>query len=1112
MGRLPAFVFAACAALCTLGARSAAAQDVHAFDIPEQPAEIGIAAFALQAGRQILAPGEGLHGLKTKALHGQFDTKTGLAEFLKDTPLSVLSDDGHVIVLAVADGKKTIRLASDAEETAIAEAETVVVTGYRASLASAERAKRTAVGFTDAIFAEDIGKFPDTNIAESINRIPGTLLTRDVNGEGVQIAIRGLSTDFTKILLNNAPIMVAGGGIIDSSNSNRQIDLNIFPSEFFTEVAVAKTARAEFLEGGAAGTVNLRMRRPFDDPGVHLSYTLHGIANSLSNGYGGNGAAIFSGTWQTDTFLGDIGFLIGLAGRKSYQYSDGWEDGNAGWVTPSITNATLCGATSGCDISGSTVSIGGDSISLPTTVPNNVAIPGYAKGATVNAAMLLALNPGLTMTQISNMLLPRLPRSMYERGSRNRFNVAASLEVRPTEALQAYLDFTLTRQFQRIDRSDLSLGVRTGNGAQAIIPANVTLDRHGIVQTATLYNAQFGLEARDYKERFDFFNLNSGLSWQASDLFTATLQFSASRSHFLRETPTIFLVTCPSSGTTDNLPGCTAPTGGVIAYFDSTKTVPTVGTNIDLDDPNNFQWYGGRANLLLDRRYASTYGAHLDVAYGGDSLQVKAGAAYDVSFRSIVGINRTTPWQSNVCQNGSNGACAGKSASLIPQTELAKYLYQGPDGFVSVDYDRFKAASGYEEQKQIGLDNVPGLCVYQTDGYGFASATAAGASSGCFEERGSGLYGQINGVFGLAGRDFRYDLGLRWVETRQEIRSPVKLTNSDYDFSTAVHKYQAFLPSLNLSYEGLGNVLFRASWSRTMTRANVTQMIQTVNFSDFNAQAASLGNPDLHPYFSNNIDLGVEIYPDQEGYFSIAAFRKDISGFSVSQIVSRPFSYLAQFGITWSTLSSVQKNALTARAGCTSDDDCTATINVTQQINASGIETINGLEATYVQPLDFLLARYGLKGFGFTGNVTVIGQSSSGSAAVHATGVAPYSLNLTAYYENDDVMARLSYAYRDRIYGSNSNVGGVCLPTTQTTTAGCPQGAYLFGAPYGQVDFSSGIHLSKFVGALPSDPQITFNVQNVLNDKQVNYFQYRNAIDRYYRAGRTFMLGMHGTF
>src|SRR5436305_498652 len=73
-----------------------------------------------------------------------------------------------------------------AQDQSVPEAEqSIVVTGYRASLQSSTNAKKNSVGFTDSIFAEDIGKFPDTNIAESFNRIPGVTIAREVTGEGL---------------------------------------------------------------------------------------------------------------------------------------------------------------------------------------------------------------------------------------------------------------------------------------------------------------------------------------------------------------------------------------------------------------------------------------------------------------------------------------------------------------------------------------------------------------------------------------------------------------------------------------------------------------------------------------------------------------------------------------------------------------------------------------------------------------------------------------------------------------------------------------------------------------------------------------------------------------
>jgi outer membrane receptor for ferrienterochelin and colicin len=100
------------------------------------------------------------------------------------------------------------------------EIEEIVVTGYTKSLEYSTEFKRNSVGFVDAIFVEDIGKYPDTNIAESFNRIPGITITREITGEGLNVAIRGLGTNFTRVLLNDAPIWVASTGRTDAQSVN----------------------------------------------------------------------------------------------------------------------------------------------------------------------------------------------------------------------------------------------------------------------------------------------------------------------------------------------------------------------------------------------------------------------------------------------------------------------------------------------------------------------------------------------------------------------------------------------------------------------------------------------------------------------------------------------------------------------------------------------------------------------------------------------------------------------------------------------------------------------------------------------------------------------------
>ncbi|HEX4104710.1 MAG TPA: TonB-dependent receptor [Rhizomicrobium sp.] len=1040
--------------------------------------------------------------------------------------------------------------------------ETVTVTGYAESLELATDAKRNSTGFTDTIFAEDIGKFPDTDIAESLNRIPGVTISREIDGEGLNVSIRGLGTNFTRVTLNGAAISIASTGATDQSDNDREIDLNMLPTELFTQLTVSKSVNADLLEGGAAGVVNLRSARPFDykDEGFHITYEAQGSDYSNANTLGERGALIARDTWG-DKF----GVLVGLAGVHSEVFTKGWEDGNAGWVTPGALSAAQCGAGNTCD------SIGGNAWAIPATVPAGVTTGGLVPGQAIDAAELQHLNPGLTTAQISNALVPRLGRTMYERGSRDRYNGILSLEWRPTQDLHFYLDGIFGRTFNALDRSDIDWGVRAGAGSQPLIPENLTLDPNGVVTGGTFANSQFFLEARPYQEKGDFFSLNPGASWQINDLMHLDVQANASRSHFFRDSPTILVVSCPSSGNPAGTPGCTAPAGGVYATFTNAGqlTPPTITTNIDLNNPANFQWNNGRVNLQDEKRYEFTQGAHADYTWGGDLIALKAGAAYDDIYRNITAIDASNIWSDAACgDNPSNAlappnsmpACRGLNVagtaatvnavsagaapayagygtgytagatpityggSLIPQSALANYLIPGPTGFITANYPAFKAASNYNAIDQAAINAVGNALPGTTGTYPYSTASNVGGNSGTVEEKDYGLYLETEGKVPVYDHNLRYNVGLRWVETHQYITSPVANINpanatlldggqypTVYSFSTAKHDYADFLPAANMVYEVSDDFQVRLALSRTMTRPNPNQMISGVNFSDLTAQNATLGNPNLKPFFSNNIDIGAEYYTGGAGYIGVTAFRKSLSGFTAQSNITEPFSYLAQFGVTYAGLNATQQTALNNR-GCTSDTNCTATILVTEQVNQAGLLVVNGLEFDYTQPLDFLLADYGLPGFGFTGNTTILDQHSTGIAPAFATGIPPLAYNLTGYYDHNGASVRVSYVWNDRTYSSGSNTQSVCLPSTAAQATGCPAGAYLFSAPYGQMDISSSYRLANIFGDLPTDPELTFDVQNVLSGKLKVYDQYTNAIHSYYNQGKVFLFGFRGTF
>ena len=1063
--------------------------------------------------------------------------------------------------------------------------EEVTVTGYAASLQKATDAKRNSTSFSDTVFAEDIGKFPDTNLAESLNRIPGVTISREIDGEGVNVSIRGLGTNFTKVTLNGANVAVASTGGTDASNANREVDLNMFPAELFTQLSVSKSPTADLLEGGAAGNVNLRSARPFDQEGFRISYNLQGTNYSGSNQIGERGALIVSDTW------GDFGVLLGVAGVQNKIYTTGWEDGNAGWGSPgplTTTGSVIQCPAANCD------TLGANFWALPQVVPANVTTGGLVPGEALTGARLQQLNPGLTPQQISNLLLPRLGRPMFERGSRDRYNGVFSMEWRPTDSLHFYIDMVGGRTFNGMDRIDLGTGIRAGNGSQPLIPENVVFDPisqaqigqgsspatgiGGVVQSGTFANGQFHVEARPYKENADFFSINPGGSWRINDLMKLDFQVNATRSHFFRDSPTYMFVTCPSAGNPAGTPGCAAPTGGVAINFSNPAgaAYPIITSNIDTNNPANFQWNNGRTNLADEKRFTQTSGAHVDFTWGGDRIALKAGAAYDNAFRAITAIDGSQVFQNAACGDSPNvflpppntqpvcrglnvagntttvnAASAGSApaypgygtgystgfpalaygGSLVPQTAVASFLTPGPSGFVVPNFAALNAATNYYALDQRLINSVPNAHAGVTETYPFTTGSSIGGNSGTINENAYSLYTEVAGNQPIHGHNLRYNLGLRFVETHQYITSPVTVVDprnasggpggtalqdgglypNTFVFSTQKKSYGSFLPSINAVYEVTDDFQVRGSLSRTMTRANPNQMISGVNFGDVTAQSLSLGNPSLKPFYSNNIDIGAEFYTGGAGYFGFTAFRKGLSGFPISQNVTQPFSYLAQFGITYNTLTPGQQLAIQGR-GCTSDASCPATITVTQQVNAPGMLTVNGMEFDYVQPFDFLLEDMGLPGFGFTGNMTLLDQKSSGAAPAFATGVPPLSYNVTGYYDHDGISLRLSYVWNDTAYASGSNNQSLCLPNTNASVSGCPQGAYLFTKAYGQADFSSSIRLSRLLGDIPTDPELTFDVQNLFKAKIRGYDQFVSATHNYYNQGQVILVGLRGSW
>jgi TonB-dependent receptor len=150
--------------------------------------------------------------------------------------------------------------------------EVIQVSGIRGSVQESMGIKRDSAGVVDAISAEDIGKFPDTNLAESLQRITGISISRN-NGEGSQVTARGFGPDFNMVTLNGRTMpgsALPGGG---GTPNSRAFEFSDLASESIRAVEVYKTGRASIATGGIGASINIKTARPFNaaDSGLTAS-------------------------------------------------------------------------------------------------------------------------------------------------------------------------------------------------------------------------------------------------------------------------------------------------------------------------------------------------------------------------------------------------------------------------------------------------------------------------------------------------------------------------------------------------------------------------------------------------------------------------------------------------------------------------------------------------------------------------------------------------------------------------------------------------------------------------------------------------------------------------
>lgn len=184
----------------------------------------------------------------------------------------------------------------------------IVVTGIRASYATATETKRRAVGITDGISLDGIGRFPDLNLGEALQRVVGVQINREAERRDATINLRGLPSVFARQTLN--------GQAFAEPFLEGTSPLGIYESDVFSAVQIIKSPSAADQPGGLSGNVDYRLARALSREDGAYSVRLGGAYEELADAFVPNAGASFSKHFL-DHRLGV--YAIGAYSRQNFR-------------------------------------------------------------------------------------------------------------------------------------------------------------------------------------------------------------------------------------------------------------------------------------------------------------------------------------------------------------------------------------------------------------------------------------------------------------------------------------------------------------------------------------------------------------------------------------------------------------------------------------------------------------------------------------------------------------------------------------------------------------------------------------------------------------------------
>lgn len=773
------------------------------------------------------------------------------------------------------------------------ELEEIRVTGIRGSLTQALDLKRESSGVMDAISAEDIGKFPDTNLAESLQRITGVSVNR-VEGEGSEVTIRGFSGQFNLVTLNGRQMPAADSRALffglnanENSGDSRSFDFSNIASEGVSGLQVYKSGKAGVPSGGIGGTINVQTIRPLE-VGHQFSFGVKAVDDAGGDSVTPELSGLGSWTNDAGTF--------GVAAFASYQERD-------------YSNRTA---------------LGGGFFVWQT--PFDPTTPAFSNATIVNQPgpdQLAGFIPNASMT--------------FTEGERERTNAAVTVQFAPNDRNT----FTLDAMFARNDQTQKSVGDLPFYVRQFDFAA---FDGNPVFSVPTLLGEPLVAGAgSDFTQAGKELPFRNSLFYIRDELqsFGANWEFAVNESWTLNVDAYTAEATAGGNGPGGSIYDAISIGGQAVAFqfidfrSDITQSVQAIA---DGSGPTSttvggqvVNFAGGNANGVFEKSDLGSQWILRDFSDQEstiDQLQLKAAWDNGGSLRANFGLgyydNEITQRTINTREElgGWNTGFIGDIATLLGEdaieTVCISCQFNDNDGLILTEQQLLSdyAAAGGTLAPGASY-RVVGEEAFYIDPIAFANAfdgftsgggsvfdvnnrSQTGSADRTISEDALSVYGELILDSEVGGMAMQAVFGLRYEDTNVESSSvqsiPIaKDWASDNDFNTIFgptaavtqkHSYDNLLPNLDFSLDVTDDIKVRASMSKTIARPELGAMFVDTSAGNPGTATAlggqwsgSRGNAQLDPLESTNLDLSFEYYYGEGSAFTVAYFDKSISNF-----------------------------------------------------------------------------------------------------------------------------------------------------------------------------------------------------------------------------------------